>query len=78
MTAIVWNTSSSQTVRPTSYWGQSGFFTVPQGWALRYEIGQQFTSPNADFSYPKYACYTNEVGALVFMDLIRSRSMGHS
>lgn len=76
--STAWNTSNDTTVRPASLNGRSGYFAVPLGWPVRYEGSQLFASPNADFSSPKYACWTNEVGVMVFMDLMRTRLLGQS
>lgn len=72
--ATLFNHSGSTDVRPASFFGMEGWFAMPDGWYLTTINGQQFCTPNADLSRPLYALKTNEVGALVFMDLLRSFS----
>jgi hypothetical protein len=58
--------------QPYSFWGQSGFYSVPTSWYIKNVNGVNYVSPNADFSVPKYVARTNVDGVMVFQDLFRN------
>ena len=60
-----------------SFWGQSGWWTVPLGWFTRSVSGQVQCSPNSDFSLPLYDCKLNADGTLVFYDQMRNHLAGY-
>lgn len=67
------------TPKQYSFWGQSGWWTVPTQWYVRTDEDRQiWASPNSDFSAPEYACKTNVDGVLVFFDEYRNAIAGLS
>lgn len=65
--------SDDQTVVRHGFYGQSGWYAVPNGYYHRITNGQIFASPNSDFSNPVFSCKYDADGTLVFQDLGRSR-----
>jgi hypothetical protein len=60
-----------------SYYGQNGWWTVPQGWTMWTDTNFQiWASPNADHSMPNYAVKINADGKAIFFDMMRNRMAG--
>lgn len=65
------------TPQPYSFWGQSGWWTVPTSWFIQNVDGVNYVSPNADFSAPKYVAKTNVDGVMVFFDMMLNLQAGN-
>lgn len=64
--------------QPSSFFGQAGWWSVPNSWYVMTDPnGVIYTSPNADFSAPKYAVKMNEAYCYVFFNMMRNLLSGN-
>jgi len=72
--------STSQAFKQTSVRGESGWFTVPTGWATKpnpNNVSELIVSPNADFSVPVYyAVLDDSQQCYAWTDLWMQKLMG--
>ncbi len=76
---ILFGRSGAMTPVPFSYYGQDGWFALPQGWFTRpnsQNPSELEASPNADFNPVYYCTLSQDSQTFVFQDTLLAKLTG--